>query len=76
MTNTALWVPEPSATTTVSNDATSTVSFDVASDIRAFLGGTENDGWIIRKADECAPGVVDFGSRESANLPMLTVTYE
>jgi len=70
------WIVEPSATTTISNDTTSTVSFDVTSDIQAFSKGAENDGWILKKSDECAPGVIDFGSRGSAAPPELTVTYE
>jgi len=40
------------------------------------LNGTENDGWILQKADECSPGVIDFGSRESNSSPTLTITYE
>ncbi len=71
----ALWGAEPTATTTVSNDTTSTVLFDVTADIQALLEGTENDEWILKKADECAPGVIDFGSRESETAPVLTVTY-
>lgn len=74
-TSGALWIGEPGATTTVSNDTTSTASFDVATDVRAFLSGAENDGWILQKADECVPGVIDLGSRESETPPILTVTY-
>jgi len=70
------WVVAPSATTTISNDVTSTLSFDVTNDVAAFLNGTENDGWILQKADECSPGVIDFGSRESNSSPTLTITYE
>lgn len=69
------WVLESSATTTVSDDTTSTVSFDVVADIKAFLTGVENNGWILQKADECTPGVIDLGSRESDLPPILTVTY-
>jgi hypothetical protein len=69
----ASWAADPSATTTVSNDTTSTVSFDVTADARAFLNGTENDGWILKKVDECAPGVMDFGSRESETPPVLKI---
>jgi hypothetical protein len=70
------WIAAPSATTTISNDVTSTLSFDVTNDVAAFLNGTENDGWILQKADECSPGVIDFGSRESNSSPTLTITYE
>jgi hypothetical protein len=75
VSGTASWILEPSAMTTVSNDTTSTISLDVTTDVRAFLNGTEDDGWILQKADECAPGVIDFGSRESETPPVLTVTY-
>ena len=71
-----LWITEPSAATTISNDTTSTVSFDVAADINAFLNGTENDGWILQKADECAPCAIDFGSRESETPPMLKIVLQ
>jgi pimeloyl-ACP methyl ester carboxylesterase len=70
------WVLEPSATTTVSDDTTSTVSFDATDDVRAFIDGAENDGWILQKADECAPGVIDFGSRESETPPMLKIVLQ
>jgi pimeloyl-ACP methyl ester carboxylesterase len=70
------WSAEPSATIVISNDTTSTVSFDVTSDIENFLADGENDGWILQKADECASGVIDFGSRESNVPPALTVVIQ
>lgn len=69
------WTVEPSATATVSDDTTSTVSFDVMADVQDFLNGIENDGWILQKSDECAAGVLDLGSRESGTPPILAVTY-
>ncbi len=70
------WFAEPSATTTVSNDTMNTVSFDVTDDVEDFLNGTENNGWILQKADECAPGVIDFDSRESETPSVLTVVVQ
>jgi pimeloyl-ACP methyl ester carboxylesterase len=75
-TSSVLWITEPSATTTISNDTTSTVSFNVTANIQAFLSGTENDGWILQKADECAPGVIDFGSREFGSPPALSLVLQ
>ena len=69
------WIAKPSATTTVSNDTTNSISFDVTADVEAFLRGAENYGWILQKADECMPGVIDFGSRESVASPSLDITY-
>ena len=71
-----LWAPESSATAVVSNDTTSTVSFAVTADMQTLLDDAENDDWILKKVDECAPGVIDLGSRESGTPPMLTVVYE
>jgi hypothetical protein len=72
----ASFITEPSATMTVSNDTTNTISFDVTADIKLFLAGTENDGWILQKADECAPGVIDFGSRESKIPAVLKIMLQ
>ncbi len=68
-----VWAADPSATSTVSNNTTNTVSFDVTADIAAFMNGTENEGWIMRKTNECAPGAIDFGSRESGMPPKLMI---
>jgi hypothetical protein len=65
----------PIATSTVSNNTMGTISFDVTSDVVRWLAGAENDGWIIKKADECAPGVIDLGSRESDAPPELEIKY-
>ena len=69
------WAATPSAMAIASNDSTITLSFDVASDVRSFADGAENDGWILKKADECMPGVIDFGSRESDLPPELMISY-
>jgi hypothetical protein len=51
---------------------TKAVRFDVTEDVRAFLSGVANDGWLVKAADSVTPGaVVRFGSRESDAGPRL-----
>ncbi len=67
----------PGATAAVSNDTAGTLSFEVTSDVKKFLaGGNGDDGWILKKANECAPGAVDLGSRESDTPPKLVIDYQ
>jgi hypothetical protein len=49
------------------------VSFDLTADVRAFLDGSPNHGWLVRKVNEGAPGRVEFASRETATPPRLVV---
>jgi PKD domain-containing protein len=76
MTNAANWpfVGTPTATATITNNETGTVSFNVTSDVQAFLNGTANDGWIVKKDDETKDGIIQFSSREGANSPQLVIT--
>lgn len=64
----------PTATATITNNETGTVTFNVSSDVQAFLNGTANNGWLIRKDDESQEGDLQFGSRESAYVPQLVIT--
>jgi len=40
------------------------VSLDVTADVSAFIGGTNNFGWIVKKRDESASGTIEYTSRE------------
>jgi hypothetical protein len=55
------------------------VGFDVTADVVAFLGGTANDGWMIRDdaEDSGTNRRVTFGAHEAGNLaqaPQLLIT--
>jgi hypothetical protein len=64
----------PTATTTITNGQSGTVSFNVTSDVQAFLNGTTNNGWIIKKDIETVDGDLEFGSSNSSNSPQLIIT--
>ena len=50
------------------------VSWDVTADVVAFLGGTPNYGWMVRKDLETQNGNADYNSREAAaNRPRLVL---
>ena len=52
------------------------IEFDVTGDIQAFVDGSENNGWIIMKTDEDAPGRINFAAREAqSNLPQLELAF-
>ena len=45
-------------------------------DVAAFVDGSENNGWIIMKSDEDAPGRINFAAREAqTNIPQLKITF-
>jgi len=54
------------ATSTVlhDNQLLGWVQFDVTGDVQAFLTGTANFGWVVRKQDEARNGHADYGARE------------
>ena len=76
MTDSGSWpfVSTPTATITIINNETGTVSFNVTSDVQAFLNGTANNGWIVRKDDETKDGIVQFSSCEGSDAPELIIT--
>lgn len=68
----------PTSTSTITNGMSGVVEWTVTADVAAFLAGTSNYGWIIRKTDEGSSGRVDFGSKENSvtnNRPQLVITY-
>lgn len=68
------FLAETTATALLRNGQTGVVSFDVTADVLAWLAGQPNNGWLLKKTVEGDPGKVDFGSRESAAGPRLTLT--
>lgn len=53
-----------------------TVTFDVSSDIAAYITGTSNHGWAIVGTQDLISGEwIQFGSRESASPGRLILTY-
>ena len=69
---------EPSDTVLHTNGLTGWVRFDVTADVRAFLSGTANHGWIIKKTEEGQSGQVDYTSRQGAadRAPRLVLVVE
>ena len=64
----------PSATATLLNNQSGMVEFDVTADVHAFLDGTANYGWIVKKTNEGQAGSVSFGAKESIYDPQLVIT--
>ncbi len=54
----------PTATFLQTNGVTGAVQFDVTADVQAFLTGTDNFGWIVKKRSESAGGVIEYTSRD------------
>lgn len=75
-TPTSIFASTPTDTETIVNSQSGNVDFDVTNDVKAILDGTTYEGWIIKRTTESQNGSVEFGSRESANPPVLIVTYQ
>jgi RHS repeat-associated protein len=59
------WLSPATATATILNNQTGTVSFSVTADVAAILAGTwPGHGWLLKKVDETANGTIAFVSRE------------
>ena len=69
---------EPSDTVLHTNGLTGWVRFDVTSDVLAFLSGTPNYGWIVKKTEEGQNGQVEYTSRQGAadHAPRLVLVVE
>jgi hypothetical protein len=67
---------EPVATTSVTNEATSSLAFIFSGDLASLPDILGGNGLVIRKIDECSPGVIDLDSRESGDPPMLTLVVQ
>ncbi len=69
----------PTASVLLTKGLRGRVSYDVTADVAAFLAGTPNYGWLLKKTDEGAAGRVEYASRESASeedRPRLVVTFD
>lgn len=60
------------------NGMSGVVQYDVTSDVLAFLTGTSNYGWLLKKTNEGASGLVDYTSREgaAAQAPRLVLVCQ
>jgi hypothetical protein len=60
------------------NNVTGWIEFDVTQNVQAFLSGTSNFGWLIRKRTSTSSGSVDFTSREgtASFTPKLVLTID
>ncbi len=60
------------------NTTSGRVQLNVLADVRAFLAGTSNFGWLAKLADETASGNADYGSRQgtSDRAPRLVLVVE
>ncbi|MBL8229539.1 MAG: DNRLRE domain-containing protein [Bryobacterales bacterium] len=65
---------EPTALALHVNAQSGWVEWDVTADVAAFLAGTPNHGWLVRKADESQSGRADYSSREGSQPPQLVLT--
>jgi hypothetical protein len=76
MSTPAQWpfVATPSATYLQKDGKIGVVEWDVTNDVKAFLQGTANYGWIIKKADESKTGLVRYSTHEGAIAPQLVLT--
>jgi len=71
------YIQIPTDSVQITNQVDGTwIEFDVTGDIESFVDGSENNGWIIMKADEDAPGRINFAAREAqSNIPQLEITF-
>jgi hypothetical protein len=58
------FAPAPTATVLHTRDLVGWVSYDVTADVAAFVAGTANRGWLLKKEDETKSGRVDYDSRQ------------
>lgn len=74
--NGGVFVENPSDSVKITNDLQGQwIEFDVTNDVKNFLQGTPNNGWIILKNNEDASGRINFASKESqSNIPQLVIT--
>jgi hypothetical protein len=55
---------------------TRSVRFDVTADVRRYIAGEPNHGWIVKGTEDLLSGQwVNFGSRESGAPPTLLLTF-
>lgn len=67
------FVTTATATSVIPASRTGTVNIDVTNDIRAFLSGTANFGWLLKTNVGNGSEVADLASRESGTPPQLVL---
>ncbi len=68
-------VATATASFVVQTGSSGVVPLDVTGDVRAWLAGTAtNHGWLLKKEQETASGLAEFGSRESGTPPRLVLS--
>lgn len=67
------FVVTPTATALQVNGQEGAVEWDVIADVQAFLAGTANHGWLVKKVEENQSGRMDYSSREGAFPPELVL---
>lgn len=74
-TGTLPYAGTPVAQALLVNSQSGTVSFNVTSDVRAFLSGqAQNLGWLLKLANESQTGTVVFRAREGTTKPRLVLS--
>jgi hypothetical protein len=68
------WASPRAAQAMVTNGMTGLVEFDVTADVLAFLAGTANEGWIVKKTDETKQGRIVFLTKEGGAGPELVLS--
>lgn len=76
MSNPAQWpfTTTPSSVVVQKDGKIGVVEWDVTNDVKAFMQGTANYGWVIKKVDEAKSGFVRYFSHEGAIAPQLVLT--
>jgi len=70
------WIATPTDDKLITNGLSGALRYDVTPDVQAFLTGTQNYGWILRKAVDTQSGDVEFGSREAIKQPKLILKIQ
>jgi hypothetical protein len=75
--NGGTFTPEVTGTVLHTKGLTGWIQYDVTADLNAFLTGTPNYGWIVKKTDERKAGFVLYTAREgtAGRHPRLVVAY-
>ena len=68
------FVATPSAVFVQKSAQIGVVEWDVTNDVKSFMQGTANYGWIVKKVDETKSGFVKYSTHEGALAPQLVLT--
>ncbi len=68
------WASPRTATALIANGMTGVIEFEVTADVQAYLTGTPNRGWVVKKTDEEKQGRVVFLTKESGSASELVLT--